>query len=82
MASAFLKKNLALAPLFVASGVGVFGSLTYALYTLTYSPEVVVNRSNQQPWNLIQQHENHKMITINKEFFEKRRGVDSPSKSF
>jgi len=83
MASTFLKNNLALVPLFVVSGVGIAGSLSYALYTLRYSPEVVVNRaSDPHPWNRIQQHENHKLMTINKGFFEKRRDTISPSKSF
>ncbi|CAB4423955.1 unnamed protein product [Rhizophagus irregularis] len=76
MATAFFRTNPALLPLFVAAGAGIFGGVGYAGYTLAKSPEVVVNRiTPQQPWNKIKQHENPKLITINKEFFESRKGV-------
>jgi len=80
MATVFFRQNPALIPLFVAAGIGVFGGFGYAGYTLAKSPEVVVNRIGpQQPWNNIKQHENPKLITINKEFFEGRKGIQPPS---
>ncbi|CAG8712424.1 18161_t:CDS:2, partial [Racocetra persica] len=46
-------------------------------------PEVMVNRiGHPLPWNNVKQHENPKLITINKEFFESRKGVESPSKKY
>ncbi|GBB94266.1 hypothetical protein RclHR1_02320021 [Rhizophagus clarus] len=80
MASAFFKQNPALIPLFVAASAGICGGVGYAGYTLAKSPEVVVNRiAPQQPWNKIKQHENPKLITINREFFESRKGIKTPS---
>ncbi|CAG8454174.1 9410_t:CDS:2 [Paraglomus occultum] len=79
MASAFFRKNPALIPLFVASGAGIIGSMTFAGYVLSTNPDVIINKTAPHPWNRIQQHENAKLITINKEFFNSRKGVESPT---
>ncbi|CAG8565116.1 11325_t:CDS:2 [Dentiscutata erythropus] len=53
------------------------------MYTLRHSPEVMVNRiGHPLPWNNVQQHENPKLLTINKGFFENRKGLESPSKQY
>ncbi|CAG8455374.1 13899_t:CDS:2 [Ambispora leptoticha] len=83
MATAFLKANPTLIPLFLACGGGVGGSIMYAFYTLRTNPDVIVNKvGNPQPWNRIAQHENAKLITINKQFFEDRKGMESPSSRY
>ncbi|CAG8548663.1 14620_t:CDS:2 [Funneliformis caledonium] len=83
MATAFFRQNPALIPLILAAAGGVTAGITYAGYTLVKSPEVVISRFGpQQPWNNIKQHENPKLITINKQFFESRKGIETPSKSF
>ncbi|KAG9286779.1 hypothetical protein G9A89_012329 [Geosiphon pyriformis] len=83
MATKFFVNNPALIPLFVACGGGVFGSVWYASHTLRNNPDVVLNKfGNPQPWNNIEQHQNVKLITINKKFFEDRKGIQSPSKGY
>ncbi|RIB17201.1 hypothetical protein C2G38_2188009 [Gigaspora rosea] len=53
------------------------------MYTLRNSPEVMVNRiGHPQPWNNVKQHENPKLLTINKDFFDSRKGLESPSKNY
>ncbi|RIA88599.1 hypothetical protein C1645_774616 [Glomus cerebriforme] len=80
MSSAFFRQNPALIPLFVAAGTGIGAGICYSGYVLAKSPEVVVSRIGpQQPWNNIKQHENPKLFTINKKFFESRKGIETPN---
>nr|CAG8439748.1 8006_t:CDS:2 [Entrophospora candida]CAG8441607.1 3597_t:CDS:2 [Entrophospora candida] len=83
MASNFLRQNIALIPLLVAASGGVVGGAAYGIYTLTTCPDVVLKRlDGQQPWNKIEQHQNQKLLTINRDFFESRKGLESPSKRY
>jgi len=83
MASNFLRQNIALIPLLAAASGGVVVGAAYGIYTLTTCPDVVLKRlDGQQPWNKIEQHQNYKLMTINKEFFNARKGLESPSKRY
>ncbi|CAJ0826210.1 11838_t:CDS:2 [Entrophospora sp. SA101] len=76
MASNFLRQNIALVPLLVAASGGVVVGAAYGIYTLTTCPDVVLKRlDGQQPWNKIEQHQNYKLMTINKEFFNARKDI-------
>ncbi|RHZ52799.1 hypothetical protein Glove_457g72 [Diversispora epigaea] len=83
MVVTFLRQNQTIIPLVAICAGGVGAGLLYAMYTLKTSPEVAINKvGNPHPWNSIQQHQNAKLITINKDFFENRRGLESPSRRF
>ncbi|KAL1921892.1 uncharacterized protein VTP21DRAFT_10534 [Calcarisporiella thermophila] len=71
----FIGKNKALAPLFVIVGAGISGGIGFMGYYLNH-PDVILNkRSNPRPWNAVKDHENTKLLTINKSFFEARKGL-------
>ncbi|KAK6617547.1 hypothetical protein RUM44_005135 [Polyplax serrata] len=46
-----LKKTPSLIPLFIAIGVGIGGAAFYPLRCALKNPEVVWNKSNNEPWN-------------------------------
>ncbi|KAL1921321.1 uncharacterized protein VTP21DRAFT_11037 [Calcarisporiella thermophila] len=77
----FMSKNKPLIPLFMAVGAGLVGGVAFMGYNLAYNPDVILDKTgDRQPWNRIKQHQNSKLLTINKEFFENRR--DMPDKRF
>jgi len=82
MALAFLKANPALYPLAAAMGLGVGGSIAFAGYYLTSSPDVVVNKKIRQPWNNVKQHQNSKLFSPNTDFWKGRVGLPDPRMAF
>ncbi|WWD17429.1 hypothetical protein CI109_101870 [Kwoniella shandongensis] len=60
-------------PIFGIVGIAV-GGATYYLYRLSQGSEVVWDRkSDWRPWDKIKHDQNQKLITVNHEFWEKRR---------
>ncbi|WRT66225.1 uncharacterized protein IL334_003178 [Kwoniella shivajii] len=60
-------------PIFGVVGVAVVGA-SYYLYRLSQGPEVVWDRKGDwRPWDKITHDTNQKLITVNPEFWEKRR---------
>ncbi|ORX42591.1 hypothetical protein DM01DRAFT_1341017 [Hesseltinella vesiculosa] len=76
--AAFVRANPALGPLFLFAGGGCAAAVTYPMYLLRTHPEILVDRKNNpEPWNRVQQHENIKLINVNPEFYNGRRGMDN-----
>ncbi|WVW83747.1 hypothetical protein I302_105768 [Kwoniella bestiolae CBS 10118] len=75
MNRAFLKKwaPAETLPIFGIVGIAV-GGASYYLYRLSQGPEVVWDRHGDwRPWDKITHDTNQKLITVNPEFWEKRR---------
>ncbi|KAF9355259.1 hypothetical protein BGX26_006807 [Mortierella sp. AD094] len=69
-----VKSNPALAPLFLFGGSGIVGGVAYIGHCLANGPDVVINKSAaEKPWNRIQPHENAKLWSPNKDFWENRK---------
>ncbi|WVQ99266.1 hypothetical protein IAU59_006398 [Kwoniella sp. CBS 9459] len=77
MNRAFVKKwfPAEVLPIFGIVGVACVGAGAY-LYKLSQGPEVVWDRHGDwRPWDKIKHDHNQKLITVNPEFWEKRRQV-------
>ncbi|KAF9439268.1 NADH dehydrogenase 1 alpha subcomplex subunit 4 ndufa4 [Entomortierella beljakovae] len=77
-----VRANPALAPLFVFGGSGIVGGIAYIGHCLTNGPDVTINKSNEvKPWNRIQPHENAKLWSPNKEFWQERKNRSEQNKA-
>ncbi|KAG0048878.1 hypothetical protein BGZ83_006209 [Gryganskiella cystojenkinii] len=69
-----VQQNPALAPLFLFGGGGIVGGIAYIGHCLANGPDVVINKTAaQKPWQRIQPHENAKLWSPNKEFWQERK---------
>ncbi|KAF9993408.1 hypothetical protein BGZ80_004696 [Entomortierella chlamydospora] len=69
-----VKSNPALAPLFLFGGSGVMVGVAYMGHCLANGPDVIINKTAaEKPWNRIQPHENAKLYSPNKAFWENRK---------
>ncbi|KAG0276984.1 hypothetical protein BGZ95_006721 [Linnemannia exigua] len=69
-----VKTNPALAPLFIFGGSGIVGGIAYIGHCLANGPDVVINKTAaEKPWNRIQPHENAKLWSPNKDFWQDRK---------
>ncbi|KAM0748949.1 hypothetical protein T439DRAFT_327456 [Meredithblackwellia eburnea MCA 4105] len=83
MALKFVMSQPALAPLFVAVGLGVSGSAAFAYHYLSHNQDVVIRRkNNSEPWLSVPQDKNTKLFTWNKDFWASRVGLPDPSRSY
>ncbi|KAG0353928.1 hypothetical protein BC939DRAFT_503120 [Gamsiella multidivaricata] len=69
-----VRTNPALAPLFIFGGSGIVGGVAYIGHCLANGPDVIINKTAaEKPWNRIQPHENAKLWSPNKEFWQQRK---------
>jgi len=83
MAYRFVVQNPALAPLFVAVGVGCVGAAWFGYHNLAHNPDVITQRwSNPTPHNNVRQDQNIKLYSPNRDFWASRVGMADPRAAF
>ncbi|KAG0233562.1 hypothetical protein BGW42_007397 [Actinomortierella wolfii] len=69
-----VKSNPALAPLFLFGGSGIAAGIAYMGHCLRNNPDVIIAKTKpEKPWERIQPHENVKLWSPNKEFWDSRK---------